>query len=29
MLPIPARPGLGLALDRDALKKYTRETLLD
>jgi D-galactarolactone cycloisomerase len=24
MLPIPSRPGLGLTLDRDALKKYTR-----
>jgi L-alanine-DL-glutamate epimerase-like enolase superfamily enzyme len=24
MLPIPSRPGLGLALDPDAVKKYTR-----
>ncbi len=30
MLPIPHAPGLGLALDRDALRKYTRgEPLLD
>ena len=30
MLPIPTKPGLGLTLDRDAVKKYTRgERLLD
>ena len=30
MLAIPTKPGLGLTLDRDALKKYTRgENLLD
>ncbi len=30
MLAIPTRPGLGLTLDRDAMKKYTRgERLLD
>lgn len=30
MLPIPNEPGLGLTLDRDAVKKYTRgERLLD
>ena len=29
MLAIPAQPGLGLTLDREALKKYTRENLLD
>jgi len=30
MLAIPTKPGLGLTLDRDAVKKYTRnERLLD
>jgi D-galactarolactone cycloisomerase len=30
MLPIPVKPGLGLTLDRDAVKKYTRnERLLE
>ena len=30
MLAIPTKPGLGLTLDRDAVKKYTRgEKLLE
>ena len=29
MLAIPAKPGLGLTLDRDAVKRYTGENLLD
>jgi L-alanine-DL-glutamate epimerase-like enolase superfamily enzyme len=28
MLPIPARPGLGLSLDRHAVAKYTRDEVL-